>query len=138
MSKKNNTEQKRISVTEVFFNDGQVEGLPKNPRFIKNEKFRQLVQSIKEFPEMLDLRPIVVDENMVVLGGNMRLKASIEAGLQSLGSIQEFTIVFGLGIQSNPSQMVSTIVSHYSTNGKVCQKTFLMLILTKVNEQVRE
>ena len=57
---------------------------PKNPRFIKDEKFRKLVKSIKEFPEMLDIRPIVVDENMIVLGGNMRLKACIEAGLKEV------------------------------------------------------
>jgi ParB-like chromosome segregation protein Spo0J len=53
----------------------------KNPRFIKDDKFRKLVKSIKEFPEMLELRPIVVDSDMIVLGGNMRLKACIEAGL---------------------------------------------------------
>ena len=52
-----------------------------NPRFIKNDKFKKLVKSIKEFPEMLELRPIVVDEDMVILGGNMRHKACIEAGL---------------------------------------------------------
>jgi site-specific DNA-methyltransferase (adenine-specific) len=52
-----------------------------NPRFIKDDKFRKLVKSIKEFPEMLELRPIVVDEDMIVLGGNMRLKACIAAGL---------------------------------------------------------
>jgi ParB-like chromosome segregation protein Spo0J len=52
-----------------------------NPRFIKDDKFRKLVKSIKEFPEMLELRPIVVDSDMVVLGGTMRLKACIEAGL---------------------------------------------------------
>lgn len=52
-----------------------------NPRIIKDDKFRKLVKSIKEFPEMLELRPIVVDSDMIVLGGNMRLKACIEAGL---------------------------------------------------------
>jgi DNA modification methylase len=54
---------------------------PSNPRHIKDAKFTQLVKSIKNFPEMLNLRPIVVDADMVVLGGNMRLKACIEAGL---------------------------------------------------------
>ena len=57
---------------------------PKNPRIIRNEKFKKLVKSIQEFPEMLDLRPIVVDKDMVVLGGNMRLKACIEAGLKEV------------------------------------------------------
>lgn len=54
---------------------------PNNPRTIKDEKFKRLVQSIKEFPEMLEKRPIVVNKDMMVLGGNMRLKACIEAGL---------------------------------------------------------
>jgi len=52
-----------------------------NPRVIKDEKFNKLVNSIREFPQMLDLRPIVVDSDYVVLGGNMRLKACIAAGL---------------------------------------------------------
>ena len=52
-----------------------------NPRYIKDSKFKKLVKSIKEFPEMMEKRPIVVDENMVVLGGNMRLEASKAAGL---------------------------------------------------------
>ena len=55
-----------------------------NPRFIKDSKFKKLVKSIKEFPEMLKLRPIVVNKDMVVLGGNMRLKACKEAGLKEV------------------------------------------------------
>jgi ParB-like chromosome segregation protein Spo0J len=55
-----------------------------NPRYIKDHKFKKLVKSIKSFPEMLEKRPIIVDENMIVLGGNMRLKASIEAGLKEV------------------------------------------------------
>lgn len=47
----------------------------KNPRFIKDDKFNKLVNSIKEFPKMMELRPIIIDENNIVLGGNMRLKA---------------------------------------------------------------
>jgi ParB-like chromosome segregation protein Spo0J len=57
---------------------------PSNPRIIKDDKFKKLVKSIQEFPEMLELRPIVVDGNMVVLGGNMRLKACISAGLKDI------------------------------------------------------
>jgi len=57
---------------------------PTNPRIIKDDKFKKLVKSIEEFPEMLELRPIVVDANMVVLGGNMRLKACIAAGLKEV------------------------------------------------------
>jgi len=55
---------------------------PNNPRLIKDDKFKKLVQSIKDFPEMLDIRPIVVNKDMVILGGNMRLKACKEAGLK--------------------------------------------------------
>jgi len=61
-----------------------VKANPDNPRLIKDHKFKQLVKSIKEFPEMLKLRPIVVNASMVVLGGNMRLKACKEAGLKEV------------------------------------------------------
>jgi hypothetical protein len=61
---------------------------PDNPRVIKGYKFEKLVQSIQEFPEMLKLRPIVVDENNIILGGNMRYKASVEAGLKEVYAIQ--------------------------------------------------
>lgn len=54
---------------------------PTNPRIIKDDKFQKLVTSIKEFPEMLEARPIVVNPDMIVLGGNMRFKACKAAGL---------------------------------------------------------
>ena len=57
---------------------------PNNPRLIKGNKFKKLVKSIQEFPEMLKLRPIVVNKEMIVLGGNMRLKACIDAGLKEV------------------------------------------------------
>tara|TARA_Y100000361_G_C11034380_1_gene276509 strand:- start:103 stop:624 length:522 start_codon:yes stop_codon:yes gene_type:complete len=57
---------------------------PDNPRFIKDDKFKKLVQSIKDFPEMLKLRPIVINLDKMVLGGNMRLKAAIDAGLKEV------------------------------------------------------
>ena len=57
---------------------GSVKGNSRNPRFIRDEKFKKLVASLVEFPEMATLRPLVVDENMTVLGGNMRLKAMQE------------------------------------------------------------
>ena len=59
----------------------QIKPNTNNPRVIKGDKFKKLVQSIKDFPEMLELRPIVIDENNIVLGGNMRLRACTEAGL---------------------------------------------------------
>lgn len=55
-----------------------------NPRYIKEDKFNKLVNSIKEFPEMLAIRPIVVNEDYMILGGNMRYKACIEAGIKKL------------------------------------------------------
>lgn len=62
----------------------QIRNNENNPRIIKDYKFKQLVKSIKEFPEMLKLRPIVVNSDMIVLGGNMRLKACKEAGLKEV------------------------------------------------------
>jgi ParB-like chromosome segregation protein Spo0J len=55
-----------------------------NPRYINKANFKKLVNSLKEFPKMLEVRPLVVDENMIVLGGNMRLKALIEAGFKEV------------------------------------------------------
>jgi DNA modification methylase len=71
----------KVKITEVKSN-------PNNPRLIKDDKFEKLVKSIKEFPKMLEIRPIVVNADMIVLGGNMRLKACREAGLK------EVTIIF--------------------------------------------
>ena len=66
----------------------EVKSNPNNPRIIKDDKFKKLVASIKELPQMLELRPIVVNEDMVVLGGNMRLKACKEAGLKEIPIIK--------------------------------------------------
>ena len=65
---------KKVNISAIKPNE-------ENPRFITDSKFKKLVKSIKEFPEMLETRPLVVDENMVVLGGNMRLKALKSAGV---------------------------------------------------------
>lgn len=67
----------KVKISEVKVN-------PNNPRLIKDDKFKKLVQSIKELPEMLEIRPIVVNADMVVLGGNMRLKACKEAGFKEI------------------------------------------------------
>ena len=55
-----------------------------NPRLIKADKFKKLVKSVKDFPQMLELRPIVIDENNVILGGNMRYAACVEAGIKEV------------------------------------------------------
>jgi len=67
----------KVKISEVKLN-------PSNPRLIRDDKFLKLVNSIKEFPEMLEIRPIVVNKDMIVLGGNMRLKACKEAGLKEV------------------------------------------------------
>jgi DNA modification methylase len=64
----------KVKISEIKLNES-------NPRFIKDDKFKKLVKSIKDLPQMLDIRPIVVNKDMMVLGGNMRLKACVEAGL---------------------------------------------------------
>jgi DNA modification methylase len=69
-------------------NISNVKSNPNNPRLIKDDKFKKLVQSIKDFPKMLELRPIVVNDDMVVLGGNMRLKACKEVGLKEVPIIK--------------------------------------------------
>lgn len=61
---------------------------PSNPRTIRDDKFAKLVKSIQDFPEMLKIRPIVVNDDMIVLGGNMRLKACQEAGLKVIPIIK--------------------------------------------------
>lgn len=68
---------KVIKLSEIKVN-------PNNPRLIKDDKFKKLVQSIQDFPEMLNIRPIVVNTDMVILGGNMRYKACKEAGLKEV------------------------------------------------------
>jgi len=65
---------------------------PDNPRIIKDDKFRKLVDSIRSFPEMLELRPIVVNADNVVLGGNMRLRACQEAGMKDIPVLRADTL----------------------------------------------
>lgn len=67
----------KVNINNIFPN-------PVNPRIIKDFKFKKLVKSIKEFPEMLKLRPIVVNSEMGILGGNMRYKACKEVGLKEV------------------------------------------------------
>jgi len=71
----------KVGINEIFEN-------PTNPRSINKQKFNKLINSVKEFPEMLRLRPIVVDKDMIILGGNMRYKACKEVGLKEVYIIQ--------------------------------------------------
>lgn len=90
---------------------------PNNPRLIKDEKFLKLVKSIQGFPDMLKLRPIVVNDDLVVLGGNMRLKACKEAGMKEVPVIKasdlteeqqrEFIIKDNISFGENDWEMIN-------------------------------
>ena len=67
----------KINIKKIFQN-------PNNPRIIKDFKFNKLVKSIKEFPEMLELRPIIVNQEGGIIGGNMRYRACKELGLKEV------------------------------------------------------
>jgi hypothetical protein len=74
---------KTIPITSIHLNDG-THGLPKNPRFIKDERFAKLCDSIRDNPEFMPARPIVVDEAGVILGGIMRWRACKHLGMIEL------------------------------------------------------
>lgn len=72
-----------IPISKLQSNDGQINGLPANPRLIKDDKFRKLVRSLEEDPEMMNLRPCLIyphGEGFVIIGGNMRYRAAQELG----------------------------------------------------------
>lgn len=76
-----------IDIKRLEVNKGQIEGLPKNPRFIRDERYKALVKSIEDAPEMLKLRELLVVEHgskFVVIGGNMRLRACKELGMETV------------------------------------------------------
>jgi hypothetical protein len=83
---------------------------PSNPRVIKNDKFKKLVQSIKDFPQMLELRPIVINSDNIVLGGNMRLRACKEAGLKEVPVMRADTLT--------PEQQAEFIIKDNSSFGE--------------------
>jgi len=76
-----------ISINKLKNNTGQIEGLPKNPRLLKDDKFKKLVKSIKDDPEMLQLREVIAYElnnELIVIAGNMRLGACKELGIKEI------------------------------------------------------
>ena len=81
-------QQLYYSMKAELVNINKVRTNPNNPRIIKDDKFQKLVKSIQGFPQMLEIRPIVVNDDMIVLGGNMRLKACQEAGLKEIPIIK--------------------------------------------------
>mgnify|MGYP006425989297 CR=1 FL=1 len=99
-----------IKITKLKLN-------PNNPRVIKDDKYKKLVKSIKDFPKMLEIRPIVVNDDMVVLGGNQRLKACKEVGFKEVPTIKaseltedeqrEFIIKDNIGFGDNDWDMLA-------------------------------
>lgn len=78
---------KLLKISEIETNNGQIEGLPKNPRIIRDERFERLKKSITEFPEMLELREIVVfpwKGKFICIGGNMRFLACKDLGFEEV------------------------------------------------------
>ncbi len=76
-----------IKISKLELNKGQIDGLPKNPRFIRDDRFTALIKSIEDAPEMLRLRELLVVEHggkFVVIGGNMRLRACKELGYKEI------------------------------------------------------
>lgn len=69
-----------IKLKQLHPNNGQIKGVPSNPRIITEKEFKELKKSLKDFTKMLGLRPIIVDENWDILGGNMRYQALCKLG----------------------------------------------------------
>ena len=77
-----------LKLSAIEPNKGQIEGLPKNPRFIKDEKFKKLVKSIEDNPEMTAMRELLVypldNGKHIIIGGNMRYRAMKELGVKEV------------------------------------------------------
>ena len=81
------TKIEMVSVSLLDFNKGQVAGLPKNPRFFRDNRYDAMKKSIEDSPEMLELRELIVipfEERYVVVCGNLRLRACKELGYKEL------------------------------------------------------
>lgn len=70
----------KVKISKVKLN-------PDNPRLIRDDNFEKLVKSVKDFPEMMEIRPIVVNKDFVIIGGNMRYRAAVEAGFKEINII---------------------------------------------------
>ena len=115
-------EQKNLDISLLEVNKGQLYGLPKNPRFIKDDRYLALKKSIEEAPEMLSIREIVVypleNGHYVVIGGNMRLRACQEIGYKELpckilpletpvAKLREYTIKDNIAFGSNDWDIIA-------------------------------
>ena len=80
-------EIQKVKIQDLKNNTGQIEGLPKNPRILKDDKFIKLKKSLEDDPEMLELREVIAYDNngeLIVICGNMRLKALKELGIKEV------------------------------------------------------
>ena len=87
MDKFDTAQRKTLKLSDIVVNNGQIEGLPRNPRFIRDNKYKALVKSLKDDPEMMDLREILVYPHQgkyVIIGGNMRYRAAKELGWKEI------------------------------------------------------
>lgn len=104
----------KLAVNKLVENKGQIDGVPKNPRYIKDERYEALKQSIIDDPEFLDLNPILVydngDDQYVVMGGNMRFRAVKELKIKEIeASVMK---------KDTPPELIrSRIIKHNSTYG---------------------
>lgn len=73
---------------ELTLNIKDIKPNPKNPRIIRDSNFKTLLRSLKDFPEMLEARQIVIDEDNIILGGNMRYKALTELKVKKVPVIK--------------------------------------------------
>lgn len=76
-----------VKISDISFNTGQIPDVPKNPRFIKTERYEKLKKSLQDNPEMLPARELLVynyDGELIVIGGNMRLRAAKELGYKEI------------------------------------------------------
>ena len=101
----------KISINKIKNN-------PSNPRIIKDEKYKKLVKSLREFPQMLEKRPLICctseDGNYYVLGGNMRLKACKEVGIAEVPIIK----ASGLSTEKQREFLIKDNVSGRIVTGK--------------------
>lgn len=114
-------EQKNIDIRNLEVNKGQIEGLPKNPRFIRDERFEALKKSIEDAPEMLALRELLVyphEGKYVVIGGNMRLRACTDIGYKEVPCkvLDPGTPVEKLREYVHPTQKPITLAGRGITN----------------------
>lgn len=108
-------QKKNLKVSQLLLNTGQIDGLPKNPRFIKDERYAALLKSVQDAPEMLDYRTLLVypyEDKYVIICGNMRYRACKEIGYSELPccilpadtpveKLREYTIKDNIAFGSN-------------------------------------